>query len=394
MSDAPPVLQASGRMPWPTLSILALGGFAIGTEGFVVAGILGGIARDLDVPVAVAGQTVTVFAVAYAVGAPLLTGLTSGVRLRRVLVTSMALFAVFNLLAAAATSIWMLDLWRALCAGAAGLYLPAAAGAASRLVPDRYRGRALAVVLGGQSAGTVLGAPLGIVVEQQLSWRGTFVLVAGLALVAVVGLALRGPAVGTADPLPLRERLAPLRSPELLLSLVVTTVGMTGGYAPYTYLGPLFGPDPDIGERWLSLLVAAFGLGGVLGAWCGGSLADRWGAQRAISVSLGLMTLNFVLSPLTATTLPSALAFLVAWGITGWAFLPAQQHKLVGLMAGQAPLVISLNASAVYVGIASGAALGGVVVATVGAGSLWMVAAGCGAFALLVHTLSGRPDRR
>ncbi|GAA1854632.1 MFS transporter [Pseudonocardia ailaonensis] len=375
-------------MPWPSLLVLSLGGFAIGTDGFVVAGILGGIARDLDVSVAVAGQSVTVYAIAYAVGSPLLTGLTSGVRLRRVLVASMALFALFNVLSAASGSIWMLDGSRVLCALAAGLYLPAAAGAASRLAPPAFRGRALAVVIGGQSAGTVVGAPLGIVVEQQLTWRGTFVLVAVLAGLAVLGLALRGPAAGTADPLPLRRRLAPLRTPVLLSSLVVTVVGMTGGYSLYTYLAPLFGSDPAIGTRWLSLLVAAFGLGGVAGTWLGGSLADRWGAPRTLSLSLALMTVNFGLSPLTASTVPGALAFCLVWGITGWAFLPAQQHKLVGLLPAEAPLVISLNSSAVYVGIAAGAATGGAVLAGAGAGALWIAAAACGAAALAVHVLS------
>jgi predicted MFS family arabinose efflux permease len=390
MSVAPPPVVGTARMPWPSLLVLSLGGFAIGTDGFVVAGILGGIARDLGVTVAVAGQAVTVYAIAYAVGSPLLTGLTSGIRLRRVLVASMALFALFNLFSAASASVWMLDGTRILCALAAGLYLPAAAGTATRLAPPEFRGRALAVVLGGQSAGTVVGAPLGILVEQQLTWRGTFVLVAVLAGLAVVGLAVRGPAAGTAAPLPLRERLAPLRSPALLVTLVVTAVGMTGGYALYTYLGPRFGADPAIGMRWLGLLVATFGLGGVAGTWLGGSLADRWGARRTLYLSLGLMTLNFALSPLTASTLPGAFAFCLAWGVTGWAFLPAQQHGLVGRLPERAALVISLNSSAVYVGIASGAAVGGAVLAGAGAGSLWIAAAGCGALALAVHALAGR----
>jgi predicted MFS family arabinose efflux permease len=381
------------RVPWPSILILGLGAFAIGTDGFVVAGILGGIARDLDVSAAVAGQAVTVFAIGYAVGSPLLTTLTAGVRLLRVLVASMALFGLFNLVAAAASGVWMLDVSRALCACAAGLYLPAAAGAATRMAPLRFRGRALAVVLGGASAGTVVGAPLGILVEQRLSWRGTFVLVAVLAAIAVVGLLVRRPAVGAAEAVPLRARLAPLRAPVLLLAMAVTTLGMMGGYAVYTYLEPLFGPVPAIGSRWLSLLIGAFGLGGVLGTWLGGSLADRWGAQRTLYASLLLLALNFALSPLTATTLAGAVAFCLVWGVTGWAFVPAQQHKLVGLMPTQAALVLSLNASAVYIGIAGGAAVGGLVVATAGATWLWVVAVACCVAAIAGHALSGRAGR-
>ena len=61
-----------GNLVW-----LALGAFAIGTEGFMISGILPGMAHDLGVSVAAAGQLVTVFAFAYAVGSPLIAVATA-----------------------------------------------------------------------------------------------------------------------------------------------------------------------------------------------------------------------------------------------------------------------------------------------------------------------------
>lgn len=55
------------------LWVLALGTFAIGTGGFVIAGVLPGIAHNTTSTLAAAGLLVTAFALVYAVAAPLFT---------------------------------------------------------------------------------------------------------------------------------------------------------------------------------------------------------------------------------------------------------------------------------------------------------------------------------
>lgn len=52
------------------LAVLALGMFALGTDNFVVAGILPSVADSLDTSVSLAGQMVTVYALSFAVLAP------------------------------------------------------------------------------------------------------------------------------------------------------------------------------------------------------------------------------------------------------------------------------------------------------------------------------------
>jgi predicted MFS family arabinose efflux permease len=63
------------------LVLLALGAFTIGTDCYLVAGILPNIAADLSVPVATAGQLVSIFAIAYAVAAPLMSANHAGITL-------------------------------------------------------------------------------------------------------------------------------------------------------------------------------------------------------------------------------------------------------------------------------------------------------------------------
>ena len=84
------------------IAVLALGTFAIGTDGFVIAGILPGIASDTHATVAAVGLLVTAFAIAYAIAAPLLATAVTRIERRRVLVTGMAILAAANLAAAIA----------------------------------------------------------------------------------------------------------------------------------------------------------------------------------------------------------------------------------------------------------------------------------------------------
>jgi predicted MFS family arabinose efflux permease len=54
------------------LIVLAIGTFAIGTDAFVIGGVLPAVARSLGVSTSSAGLLVTAFAVAYAISGPVL----------------------------------------------------------------------------------------------------------------------------------------------------------------------------------------------------------------------------------------------------------------------------------------------------------------------------------
>jgi predicted MFS family arabinose efflux permease len=79
---------------------LTIGAFAIGTENFMIAGLLSALARDLNVGLPAAGHLVTAFSLAYAIGAPVMAVLTAGLERRRLLAAAISGFTLANLLAA------------------------------------------------------------------------------------------------------------------------------------------------------------------------------------------------------------------------------------------------------------------------------------------------------
>ncbi|WP_084960501.1 MFS transporter [Thermoactinospora rubra] len=372
--------HAGGRRGWAAVAALAAGAFTTGTDMFVAAGILGGIARDLGVTAGAAGLTVTVFAVTYATGAVLLSALLSARPARRVLIGSMALFGTLSVLSALAPSFPVLLAARGMAALAASVYVPAAGAAAVEAVPPSHRGRAL----GGTSAAMVAGTPLGMLLASALSWRAAFGLVAALAAVTVLAL-LRTGAGGSCrlTRASLRERLRPLGSPAVAGVLGVTFLVMTASFGMYTYLPLLLAAAPVA----LGVAAGAFGVGGMAGTWWGGAAADRSGARRVVVLTVSLLATGFWALPLLATSAAGTLAVVAGWGLAAWGFIPAQQHRLIGSGGGPPPLLLALNSSAVHLGSAAGALFGGLVVDAAGAGALWSLAVTCCAAGLALHTM-------
>ncbi|WP_420994178.1 MFS transporter [Cupriavidus sp. 30B13] len=387
--------SSAGRIPAPVYW-MAFGAFAIGTEGFMVAPLLPNLASDLSVSIESAGQLVTVFALAYGLSSPVLTALTGSLSRRTLLLSSMAAFTAANLLAWAAPGYWALMGARILLAFSAGLFVPGAHALASAIVPAERRGRALAVVNGGISIAIALGVPLGAVVGHRLGWRMTFASVAVLSAVATIGL-LRGLPRGVGHGVPtatLRERLRVARQPAILLTLLVTALWATGAYVVYTYLALFLSSAIGLQGAQISAVLFLWGVAAAAGVATGGTLNDKLGAGAVIVPMIGLSVLAFLtlsasahgLSP-AAARLPVLVA-IAAWGVAHWAFYPAQQARLVevaGLRV--APIVLSLNASFMYLGFSAGAALGAVIVARRSVLDLGWAAAACELAAALLSAL-------
>ncbi|MBO0792300.1 MAG: MFS transporter, partial [Ktedonobacteraceae bacterium] len=175
--------------------VLALGTFAIGTDGLVIAGILPAMAHDLRISVDTAGLLVTGFAWIYALGSPVLATATGRIPRKQLLLSGLVVFLSANILAALATNFWLLLAARVLAALGAALYTPVASTVASAMVPPEMRGRALAIVLAGMTVATVMGVPLGIIVAAQFGWQMTFWVVAALSIIAFIGVLALLPAV-------------------------------------------------------------------------------------------------------------------------------------------------------------------------------------------------------
>lgn len=375
--------SATGSAVAPALiPLLSAANFAIGMGAFVVIGVLEPIARDYGIGAAAAGQAMTVYAVAYAIGSPLLVALTGGLPRRQVLAAGLSLFALGALASALAPSPATLFAARVVAALGAGLVTPVAASIALATSAPGTQGRALARVFFGLTLAQVLGVPAGSWLGYAFGWPVAFLVVAALSLATLAGVLLLVPralAFQVNTLATLRDALADLPS---LLSVLFTASFIGAIYVLYTYLAPLLSAAMGYGRDGVSLVLLVFGVGAVAGNALGGRLSDRFGPYRTL---LFCCTAQILLMP-PFSTLPwpdaALLGLALIWSVCGWSFMVAQQSRLVAQTPARQSVVLALNAAAIYVGAAAGSAVGALVIDVGGLSALGVGAGLCAVLAL------------
>jgi predicted MFS family arabinose efflux permease len=303
-------------------------------------------------------------------------------------------FALGNLLAALAPGYAGLLAARLLLAISAASFMPAASGYAAVLGGPQRRGRALSTITAGLTLAIIAGVPLGVLVGQGFGWRATFFGVAGLAVVSLLGILIRLPRQRPGVTAGLGERLALAKRCDILGVLVTSVLTVAGTFTVYTYLSVFIAGVGGLGPRALAPVLLGFGLASAVGTQLSGGAADRWGARSIVIVGGGLTLLAYLAFSLSAALEPARamlvlLPAILIWGFASWGLITAQQARLVALAPTLAPISLSMNSSAIYLGSAMGAAAGAVVIGNGAVERLGWVAAGFALAALLSVLLSG-----
>jgi DHA1 family inner membrane transport protein len=385
-----PEPKESGPLVRPLLP-LALATFAVGTDAFVMAGLLPAIAADLGVTVPAAGQLVTVFALTVAVAAPVLSWVLSPVDRRTALQLALIVFIVGNVVTALSPTYLLALLARILTAAGAATITATAASAAVAITPAERRGRAMALVIGGLTLSTALGMPLGNLIGG-VDWRLTLWAVAALGIAAAIGISVALPKV-VLPATSLTARLAPLRQPKILTILVVTLLVMAGHYAVYTYIGAVTaGATTGSFRQALTMILFVWGVGVLGGNFFAGYLADKRPALGVAVAALVGGTVLLAISPLMVGHLVVACVWAAIWGTTDGMASVVQQHRLVTIAPASAPVLLGLNSSAIYLGVAMGGGLGGLAQDWLSVTLLGVPAAVLVLLATIVTLAEGRAD--
>lgn len=392
---SPSVVAPDPVVRWLAVVALALGGFGIGTTEFVAMGLLPDIATGLGVSEPTAGHVISAYALGVVVGAPLIAALTARLPRRALLLVLMAVFTLGNLASMLAPSYGTLISARFLAGLPHGAYFGVAALVAAHLMGPRNRAKAVAHVMSGLTIATVLGVPTASWLGQALGWRAAFGLVVGIGVVTLVALWCWLPrqlqTMRATSPL---TELGALRRVQVWLALLVGMIGFGGMFAVYTYITTTMTDVAGLSRALVPLALMVFGLGMVTGNLVGGRLADG-SVVRALYLSLGVLSAALAVFVLASHNPWTALPVLFAIGAAGSAVAPALQTRLMDVAHDAQTLAAALNHSALNIGNATGAWVGGLVIA---AGLGYTAPAAAGAVlalaGLLVLTVSVLLQRR
>jgi len=352
----------------PALFALTIAAYAIGTTEFVIVGLLPTVATDLGIDLPLAGLIVSVYALGVTFGAPILTALTGRIARKPLLLGLMALFVLGNTAAALSPSYETLLVARVLSAFAHGVFFSVGATIAADLVAPDRRASAIALMFMGLTVAIVTGVPLGTFIGQSFGWRATFWAVAGLGVIAFAAIAILLPSNLTrAEPAKLRDQLRVLGSGRLLLVYGMTALGYGGTFVAFTYLASILEQITGFASSSVSFILVLYGLAIAAGNLAGGRIADR-NPLKALTFLFALQALVLVIFHFTAVSPVWTLVTLAALGFLSFANVPGLQIYVVELAKvhrpGAVDVASALNIAAFNLGIALGAWIGGLVVAS------------------------------
>lgn len=343
------------------LLAMALSAFVMGTAEFVITGLLPDVAVDLGISIPSAGALITGYALAIVVGGPLCTIAGARVSPKAMLLGSMLLFIVGNLVAATAAGYWMLMAGRVLSAFGQASFLGIGSVVAANLVASHLRSRAIAMVFTGITLANVLGTPLGTLLGQNLGWRAIFWVISAVAVLTFVVVAALVPVQPRPRHIGYRAELAMFRRVRVWQTLSIGMLAMGAVFASFSYIAPLLTEVSGFAPSTLTLLLALFGVGLVVGNLLGGWAADR--AQLpTFCVALALLTVVMVAFASLARFPVAAAVGLFLIGATGFAVIPAFLSRLINLAGGAGPLAAATGGSAANLGTAFGAYVGGLTI--------------------------------
>jgi MFS transporter, DHA1 family, inner membrane transport protein len=372
------------------LVLFSLVNLVIGTGVFVIGGILAPIAEALNISVPAAGQAMTAYAVSTALLSPMLLLATGRWPRRHVLLLGLTLFTLGNAVCALAPNLPVLLAGRVLM-GLGAIFPPVAAGIVVALVQPARRGQALSLVFLGISLSYVIGVPLGAWLGFTYDWHTPLWAITVASALALAVVALWVPREINAPGASFQGLGALLRRPAVLSVLGLTLIYFSAIFVVFSYIGPVLQALSPMSGTRLSVTLMLFGFSGVVGTLIGGRANDRFGTRRTLFVQLSLLAATMLVMPFTAGHWDVMVAVLLAWGTAGFGMMAPQQTRLAALAPTQAPLLLSLNSSMLYVGTAVGASLGGVLVPQLGFERLSWVGV---LFALLGLVLLAAPSSR
>ena len=365
--DLPPVPPAV--LPWALIGAACLGSFAATSSGTTRAPFLLDMAHDLDVAMPLVANLVSLTATAWGITSALGGWLSDVIGRRPLLIAAPFALALAMVAQAWAGSFFWVALWAAVGGGCAGAFSGVIFAEVSGRVPDNQRGRALGWVMSGQSLTLVVGVPMAAAVGSFIGWRGWLVCVGGLALAAclslyfTVGRGSAGHTRGDAARPSLKSALSPR-----VLGLLGTGVAERICYGlAAVYFATFMQVTYHMSLLELALPLAVFALGNVAGTVLGGQLADRlrdrlltFAVAMALSGVAALALFMWHPGPIVSVAVGFVYVLLNALGRPSFmAALAAVPEEVRGT-------VLGLNGTSASVGWIGAAALGALMIGSVG----------------------------
>ncbi len=344
------------HMPYGPLLALAMAAFITILTEALPAGLLPQMSQGLAVSEAWIGQTVTAYAIGSLLAAMPLTVATQGFRRRPLLLAAIAGFAIANTVTTFSTSFTLTLAARFLAGVAAGLLWALLAGYAARLVPERSKGRAIAIAMVGTPLALSLGVPAGTFLGNILGWRMCFGIISLQAMLLMAWVRFNVPdfAGKTEEKRLFLGHVFTL--PGIRPVLFVVLAYVLAHNILYTYIAPFLQMAGLGSQTDMALLI--FGITSLLGIWIVGLLIDQH--LRALTLaSSALFGISALVLGIAASEPVAVFIAIGAWGLAFGGAATLFQTALAQAAGDASDVAQSMLVTAWNTAIAGGGIVGG-----------------------------------
>jgi len=301
---------------------MAVCAFALIASEFLPVSLLTPMARDLNVTEGMTGQGIAISG-AFAVFTSLFISALAGNLNRKTLLLGLTFaMGVSGAIVALAPNYWIYMLGRALIGVVVGGFWSMSAATAIRLVPTHDVPRALAIVNGGNALATVVAAPMGAYLGMVIGWRGAFLCLVPVSLIALAWQwkALPSlPAVAQANgwarvfyPLTL------FKHPGVVVGMLASSLLFMGQFGLFTYVRPFLETVTGVQDTAISLILLVIGAAGFMGTVLIGRVLQKGFYQTLIAIPLLMAAIALALVAF-GNVLTIVVVLLGLWGLLGTA---------------------------------------------------------------------------
>jgi predicted MFS family arabinose efflux permease len=339
---------------------LIIGMFTEGCNSFMIGGLLPQICKTIGQPIAVTGQGITVFSLAYVLSAPLYSIIFSNKSLKRSIQIAVLVFLLGNLITLISKTIVVFLIGMSTAGIGIGFFTPLCIMIAIHFSDVSARGRILSLVWGANSAGVVFGVPFGLYLSTFLNWQWSIAYMVILGLLVFIGFSFQNIDIKLPVLPSFRDPFRLLIDPKIMVVIGSSCFISVACLGLYSYIAAIQSGAPHS----LAVTLFAWGLGGFIGSSFVGIFTDLTKKPQVIMVLIlvGLI-ITFISLPFTKNLPYLGLIPFFMWGALGWAIMAPQQHILFELQEKQGTTLAALNTSAIGLGSVFGTAIGGSVIA-------------------------------
>ncbi|MGI6242993.1 MAG: MFS transporter [Prevotella sp.] len=305
--------KSTDVFPWVMMILMSSVTFVGILSELMPSGVLPQIMTDLDINEVAGGRMVGLYALASAIfGIPLISA-TMQFNRRSLLLLLLIGFAVCNIVSGLVHNYYLILALRFLGGISAGIMWPMIAAFGMRLVEPNHQGKAVAVIMAGNTLGISLGMPLMTAIGDRFGWRIEFIALGVLVLlIAVLSLFMLPSTPGeklTRNTSP----FAMLKNKSILLLILLTLLGVCGHYGVYTYITQLVAKIGIEGGIEVALLV--FGIGSLVSIIIATKYIDKYLHELTVSMFAFLALAMLIFYFFKGTMGISHLGFFL-WGLS------------------------------------------------------------------------------